>query len=132
MNHEFTPVILIHLGAALTALVLGIGVFLRRKSGFAHRMLGRAWVVLMLVTAISTYWIRSNGSFSWIHGLSIFSLAALAWAVYFAVSGNIRRHQKVMQGLFFGALVVAGAFTLLPQRLLGHALWSSLSSFTSI
>ena len=129
MNHEFTPVILIHLGAAL---VLGIGVFLRRKGGFTHRILGRVWVGLMLVTAISTYWIRSNGGFSWIHGLSIAALAALAWAVYLAVTGNIQHHRRVMQGLFFGALVVAGAFTLLPQRLLGQALWSSLSSLTSI
>jgi uncharacterized membrane protein len=125
MNHEFTPVILIHVGAALAALVLGIAVFLRRKGTFAHRMLGRAWVGLMLLTAISTYWIRSSGSFSWIHGLSMITLIALAFAVHFAVAGNIRRHQGIMQGVFFGGLIIAGAFALLPQRLLGHALWSS-------
>ena len=124
MNHEFTPVILIHLGAALAALVLGIAVFLRRKGTFGHRVLGRAWVGLMLLTAISTYWIRSSGSFSWIHGLSVLTLIALAFAVYFAVAGNIQRHQSIMKGTFFGALIVAGAFALLPQRLLGHALWS--------
>lgn len=126
MQQEFTPMILIHLGAALTALVLGIAVFLRRKGNLAHRVLGRTWVGLMLVTAISTYWIRSGGNFSWIHGLSVISLVALSFAVYFAMTGNIRRHQRIMKGVFFGALVVAGAFTLLPARLLGHALWSSL------
>lgn len=126
MNHEFTAVILIHLGAALAALVLGIGVFLRRKGTFAHRMLGRAWVGLMLVTAISTYWIRGNGSFSWIHGLSVFSLIALACAVYFAIAGNIAQHRRIMKNLYFGALIVAGAFAFLPQRLLGHALWSAV------
>jgi uncharacterized membrane protein len=125
MNHEFTPVILIHLGAALAALVLGIAVFLRRKGTFGHRVLGRAWVGLMLVTAISTYWIRSSGNFSWIHGLSVIALIALACAVYFAVTGNIQRHQRVMKGVFFGALIVAGAFAFLPQRLLGHALWTT-------
>jgi uncharacterized membrane protein len=31
-----------------------------------------------------------------------------------------------MKGLFNGGLVVAGVFTLLPQRLLGHAVWSTL------
>jgi uncharacterized membrane protein len=126
MNHEFTPVILIHLVAALAALALGAAVFLRRKGTPVHRMLGRAWVGLMLVTAISTYWIRGSGSFSWIHGLSVISLVALAFAVYFAVAGNIRRHQRIMKGVYFIALIVAGAFTLLPQRLLGHALWSSV------
>lgn len=125
MNHEFTPVVLIHLGAALAALVLGIGVFLRRKGTFAHRLLGRAWVGLMLVTAVSTYWIRGSGSFSWIHSLSVITLVAIAFAVHFAAAGNIARHQRIMKGVFFGALIVAGAFAFLPQRLLGHALWTS-------
>jgi uncharacterized membrane protein len=31
-----------------------------------------------------------------------------------------------MQGLYFGACVVAGAFTLLPQRYLGSLLWGQL------
>jgi len=126
MSQEFTPVILVHLSSAVAALVLGIGVFLRRKGSFSHRVLGRAWVGLMLVTAISTYWIRASGSFSWIHGLSAISIVALAFAVYFATTGNIRRHQRIMTAVFFVALVVAGVFTLLPQRLLGQALWSSL------
>ncbi len=47
MNHEFTPVILIHLGAAFAALVLGSAVFLRRKGTPVHRLLGRAWVGLI-------------------------------------------------------------------------------------
>ena len=126
MNQEFTPVILVHLSAALAALILGIAVFLLRKGSVAHRMFGRAWVGLMLVTAISTYWIRGSGSFSWIHGLSVISLVALVFAVYFAVAGNIRRHQRIMKAVYFVALIVAGVFTLLPQRLLGHALWSSV------
>lgn len=126
MQQEFTPMILIHLSAALAALVLGIAVFMRRKGNFSHRVLGRTWVGLMLVTAISTYWIRGGGSFSWIHGLSVISLVALSFAVYFAMTGNIKRHQRIMKGVFFGGLIVAGAFTLLPTRLLGQALWSSL------
>lgn len=126
MNQEFTPVILTHLGAAIAALVLGIAVFLRRKGSFSHRVLGRTWVGLMLVTALSTYWIRASGSFSWIHGLSVISVVALAFAVYFAITGNINRHQRIMKAVFFFALVVAGGFTLLPQRLLGQALWSSV------
>jgi len=126
MNHEFTPAILIHLGAALAALALGAAVFFGRKGTFGHRVLGRAWVLLMLVTAVSTYWIRSSGGFSWIHGLSLITLLALGRAVYLAMNGNVRRHQSAMKALYFGALIVAGAFTLLPQRLLGQALWSAV------
>lgn len=39
---------------------------------------------------------------------------------------NIAGHRKAMQRVYFGACVVAGAFTLLPDRLLGHSLWTQL------
>ena len=122
----FTAAIWIHLAAALAALALGAAMFLRPKGTFTHRVLGRSWVALMLVTAISTWWIRTSGSFSWIHGLSVFVLFALAGAVYFAITGRIPAHRKTMTGLYVGGLVVAGGFTLMPQRLLGHHLWSAL------
>ncbi len=122
----FTTVILIHAAAALAALALGSLVFLRRKGTTCHRMLGRAWVALMLATAISSFWIQIHGHFSWIHGLSLLIIFLLGCAVYFAINGNIARHQRIMKGLFAGALVIARAFTLLPQRLLGRMLWSTL------
>jgi len=126
MNHQFTPAIAIHLAAALAALALGSAIFLRGKGTFSHRMFGRAWVALMLVTAISTWWIRGNGSFSWIHALSVFTLFGLSGGVYYAMNGRINAHRMTMQGIFFGGLIIAGAFTLLPQRLLGHIVWSAL------
>lgn len=126
MNATFTPAILIHLGAAVAALLLGFGIFVRRKGSFTHRVLGRIWAGLMLVTAISTYWIRSDGSFSWIHGLSVATLIALAGGITLAVKGNITRHRRVMGGLYFGALIIAGGFAFLPERLLGKLLWSSM------
>lgn len=126
MSHEFSLAIVVHLVAAFAALGLGSLVFRRRKGGDAHRWMGRAWVLLMGVTAVSTYWIRTNGGFSWIHGLSVFSLLALSYGVWLAISGKIRAHRKVMSGVYFGALVIAGAFTLLPSRLLGQMLWGSL------
>lgn len=126
MQATFTPIIVTHMVAALTALALGSYVFLTPKGTAAHRLAGRVWAVLMLVTAISTYWIRASGSFSWIHILSVITVVVLVAAVRFAMQGNIARHQRLMKGLFNGALVVAGVFTLLPQRLLGHAVWSTL------
>ena len=126
MPTGFTPVILMHTIAALAALTLGAIVFMRRKGTSSHRLLGRMWVALMLATAISSFWIQSHGNYSWIHGLSAFTIAGLGGAVYFAITGNIARHQRIMKGLFAGGLVVAGAFTLLPQRLLGRMLWSAL------
>ena len=126
MTAQFTPAILIHTLAALAALVVGAGVFLARKGTRLHRYAGRGWELLMLVTAVSTWWIRSSGSFSWIHGLSVTSLVLLAAAVWFAITGNIGAHRKTVTNLYVGALVIAGAFTLLPQRLLGQLVWSSV------
>lgn len=126
MYPAFTPVILVHLLSALAALVLGGAIFLGTKGTPTHRGLGRAWVVLMLVTAISTWWIRADGQFSWIHGLSILSLATLSAGVAFAIAGKVALHLRMMRGLYFGGLLIAGLFTLLPQRLLGRFVWSSL------
>jgi uncharacterized membrane protein len=120
------PVILTHALAAIGALGLGSLVFLRRKGDTSHRWIGRAWVGLMLATALSSFWIRGSGSFSWIHGLSVYTLVILTLAIAHARAGRIERHRRIMRNLFAGGLVIAGAFTLLPQRLLGHALWSAL------
>ena len=126
MTTSFTPVIWIHLFTAVAALVLGAMVFLARKGTLLHRLAGRTWAGLMLVTAVSTFWIKGNGSYSWIHLLSIGTLLLLAGVVYAAIKGNIRRHRAGVIGLYSGSLVVAGLFALLPQRLLGKMLWGAL------
>jgi uncharacterized membrane protein len=126
MQTTFTPVILVHTVAAFTAIALGAGMFLARKGTFSHRIAGRGWVALMLLTAISSFWIRSSGSFSWIHLLSVAVPLLLAAGVYFAITRNLRGHQRMMVGIYALGLGVAGLFTLLPHRLLGCMLWSSL------
>jgi uncharacterized membrane protein len=126
MQTTFTPVILAHTAAALAATVLGAGMFLARKGTFSHRIAGRGWVVLMLVTAISSFWIKASGTFSWIHLLSVAVPLLLALGVYYAVTRNVTGHRKMMVGLYGLGLGIAGAFTLLPNRLLGRLVWSSV------
>jgi uncharacterized membrane protein len=126
MPTGFNAVILTHTLAAFAALGLGAFILMRRKGDAAHRIGGRVWAGLMLVTAISSFWIRSTGAFSWIHGLSVFTIGALGFAIWLAANGHITRHRRVMQNLYVGALVITGLFTLLPQRLLGRALWGAV------
>jgi uncharacterized membrane protein len=126
MNSAFTPVVLVHSVAALAAVVLGAGMFLARKGSYSHRVAGRGWVALMLLVSISSFWIQTKGHFTWIHILSVAVPLLLAAGVAFAVAGNVRGHQKTMVSLYVGSLGIAGAFTLLPHRLLGKMLWSSL------
>jgi uncharacterized membrane protein len=81
----------------------------------------------MLVVAISSFWITgADGKYSWIHGLSVFVTLAVPLAVFYAIRGNIARHRGLMIRLYIGALIVAGGFSLSPDRLLGRMLWASL------
>ena len=126
MDH-FTPVVAVHAGAALLALGVGAFVFLRRKGTPAHRWTGRAWAMLMLAVAVSSFWITGkDGQYSWIHGLSVFVTAGVPFAVVLAATGRVSHHRRLMTGMYIGGLVVAGLFTLLPSRLLGRMLWSAV------
>lgn len=109
--------IAVHLSAALAALLLGGAVLSIRKGTNLHRRLGRAWGVLMLVTAASSFWITRNGQWSWIHLLSAWTLVSLALAVYHIRRGNVRAHRGFMVGTYLG-LVGAGLGALAPGRTL--------------
>ena len=50
--------------------------------------------------------------------VSIFTLAMLPLAVWAAHRHAVDRHRRAMTGLFFGALVIAGLFTLMPGRIM--------------
>lgn len=126
MSHALTPWMIAHLAAAVAAMALGAAVFLRRKGSASHRRLGRAWAVLMLIVIGSSFLIRTNGHFSWLHLLSVGSLVALVLAVYHARNHNLHAHRSTMLGLYVGGLVIAGIFTLLPSRVLGWHLWNAL------
>lgn len=122
----FSPIIVIHTAAAGMAFLLGLAMFLRRKGSRSHRLLGRAWVALMVVIIFSSFFIRTHGSFSWIHALSVGTLIMLIIAVQQARLGNVAAHRGFMTGIFAGSLIIAGIFTLLPSRLLGWHLWHAL------
>ena len=116
-------VIQIHMISALLALILGIIIFWRKKGTTSHKLYGKLWVCLMVIVALSSFFInelRTFGPFSAIHILSVISLVSLIQAIYTIRKGNIRRHQIIMQGLFYGGLVGAGIFTLMPGRILNR------------
>ena len=114
-----------HAALAGGAVLVGAAVLARRKGTASHRVLGWTWVVLMASVASLSFAIRYNG-FSWIHGLSVYSLLALVFGVTQARRHNIKAHRLTMISIFVGALVITGLFTLLPQRLIGQALWGAL------
>jgi uncharacterized membrane protein len=129
---SFSPLIAVHMTAAITATALGpfaiwarLGMTKRPK---LHRAFGYAWVTLMILTAVTAIFIRSGlgfniYGFSPIHLLVPLTLFSLFAAFRFLAQGNIVGHRKTMIRLYIGACLVAGFFTLVPGRYLGDLLW---------
>jgi uncharacterized membrane protein len=117
----------IHLVSVLTAFVIGTWMMVRPKGTLPHKALGRIYVALMLVSAVSTFWIRGlgHGSFSFLHLLSIFVLLALPFAIVMARLGRVQAHRNTMIGVYIGGIWIAGLLTLLPGRLLHRAAFGS-------
>ena len=116
----------IHTALALAAAALAAAILARRKGTRAHRAMGRVWVALMAGTAAGSFVIRTidpAGGLSAIHILSAVTLITLVVAISAARRGNIRRHRNAMIALIFGALGLAGAFTLTPGRIMHAAVF---------
>jgi len=112
-----------HAFTALAALAMGGAQLALPKGTTRHRVMGYAWAALMLVIAISSFWIqqiRLIGPFSPIHILSIIVLITVPLAVWHAHRHRVAKHRRVMISLYVFALIGAGVFTLLPGRIM-HA-----------
>jgi uncharacterized membrane protein len=129
---SLAPEIAIHVTAALGAVVTGpVALWARQgrqQRPKLHRAFGYAWVTLMVVTAISALFISGGrmpniAGFSPIHLLVPVVFGVLTLSFWFLARGNIAGHRKTMQRLYIGACLIAGAFTLLPGRLLGELVW---------
>jgi uncharacterized membrane protein len=120
---QASPVIQIHAFAAMAAFALGIVQFAAPKGTIPHRTLGWLWVAIMAAVSITAFFIheiRLWGPFSPIHLLAIFTLVSLPLAVRHARRHAVEHHRWAMISIFTGGLVIAGAFTFLPGRIM-HA-----------
>ena len=117
----------VHIAGALLAVVLG-GVILAMPKGTArHKLMGRIWVGVMVVVAAGSFrlhGLNASGGFSGIHFLSIFTLVSMAYAIYMIRRGNKIAHFSAMIGCLIG-LILAGVFTLSPDRIIGGFLFGS-------
>jgi len=116
-----SPIIQLHAAAAIVALLIGGTVLFRRKGDGPHRALGKTWVGLMAVVALSSLFIwqiRMFGLFSPIHLLSLLTLFLLWRGVTLARQHRIGLHRRVMQGTYLLGLVITGLFTFFPGRIM--------------
>ena len=113
--------ILPHTVIAFAAVAVGGVQLLMPKGTRRHMLMGYSWVGLLAFVAISGFFIhelRLWGPFSPIHLLSAFTLLSIWWAVSAARAGEIRKHQRIMILLYSLALILTGAFTFLPGRIM--------------
>ena len=120
-----STVLQVHVFAALAAAALGAVMMMSRKGAPFHRAAGWTWVALAATVAGSSLFIVGlNGDYwSWIHILSALTLFTLPIAVVAARKHNVRKHRREMMGLFYGGFVIAGAFTMIPGRLMWRILF---------
>jgi uncharacterized membrane protein len=122
------PAIQIHAHAAVAALAVGGVQLALVKGDTRHRVAGYTWCALMVIVAASSFFIhelRVVGPWSPIHLLSIVTLLVLPGAVLAARAHDLRRHRRMMFILFYGALVIAGLFTLWPGRIMHQVVFGS-------
>lgn len=119
----FTPVITLHALAALYLLLLGPVQILRRRRDLAHRVLGATWVAGIVVTCVTSFWIVPDG-FTWLHGLSIWTLVCMVAALLGIRTGNVKVHRGFMIGSYLGTLTAFAFAALVPARLIPRLLAS--------
>lgn len=125
-----TPLIQTHMLAGAFALVLGPVVLFRRRRDRLHKLMGYAWLISMIVLAVSAVFIPSRFPIiAWFGPIHLLCGYAL-WGVYDGVraarAGDMIAHRATMRALFFGAAGLAGSFTLIPDRLIHQILFGTL------
>lgn len=121
----------LHTITAIVAFAIGIVQLIRRKGTRGHRRLGRIWVALMAITARISLFLNTNcdfGPFGPIHLLTVLTLVLLPVGVMAARRGAIRIHAGIMLFLFSGAMLIAGAFTFLPGRIMHDIAFGTTST----
>lgn len=115
--------LVIHLSTVLPALPLGAYILMQPKGVRSHRLLGRIWAALMVITAVSSFWLQEAGGLSFIHMFAVITLVSIPLAVFWIRRGNVQRHRRAMTNTYIG-LVVAGLFAFAPGRLFGGWLFN--------
>jgi len=113
-----------HLATVFPAFLIATYLLLNRKGTPIHRLLGKIYMVLMLVTATFTLFMSAKvgptllGHFGFIHLFSALVFFSVPSAYFAAKRGDVKTHKGRMVGLYIGGLLIAGSFAFMPGRLI--------------
>ncbi|MBJ7551677.1 DUF2306 domain-containing protein [Marinomonas ostreistagni] len=114
----------LHLITVVPAFFIGAVLLVNRKGTLNHKLLGKMYMVLMLLTAFITLFMSAEvgptllGHFGFIHLFSVLVLCAVPAAYLAAKNKNMKLHRGYMIGVYVGGILIAGAFAFSPGRLL--------------
>ncbi len=119
----------LHLVTIVPAFAIGTVLLASRKGSPRHKVLGKLYMVLMLITAFITLFMPAQvgpkvvGHFGLIHGFSLLVFYTVPSAYYHVRRGNIVAHRIAMIGLYVGGILIAGSFAFMPERMLHDMLF---------
>jgi uncharacterized membrane protein len=119
-----TPWLWLHLATVVPSIPLAVYLLANTKGTARHRLLGKIWCALMVITALSALMIRGYFLPNWhgynfIHLFSVLTLIGVPRLILAARRHDVSGHQASVYGLCLGALFIAGLFAFMPGRLLG-------------
>ncbi len=113
-----------HVATVLPAFAIGTYILIVRKGTAKHKLLGKIYVALMLVTAFITLFMPAVvgpsflNHFGFIHLLSLLVFVTVPRAILAIRRGDVKAHKSAMLGMYVGALLIAGALAMMPGRLM--------------
>jgi uncharacterized membrane protein len=116
----------LHLATIIPSFLIGTLLLVIKKGTGIHKIFGRVYMILMMVTALITLFMPARvgatflNHFGWIHSFSFLTIYTVPTAYWAIKKGNVRAHKRKMILLYFGAIVIAGGFTFYPGRYLHH------------
>jgi uncharacterized membrane protein len=116
----------LHLATVIPSFLIGTMLLVIKKGTGIHKIFGRVYMILMMVTALITLFMPARvgatflNHFGWIHSFSFLTIYTVPSAYWAIKKGNVRAHKRKMILLYFGAIVIAGGFTFYPGRYLHH------------
>ena len=121
---DYDTLMYLHLITVIPCIFMGAYLLVSKKGTAVHRQIGKVYMALMMITAIISLFMPAEvgpqflGHFGWIHLLSLLTIYTVPKAIIAIRNKNIKSHQRLMLILYFGAIIIAGGFTLFPGRYL--------------
>lgn len=123
----------LHIFFAVPALLVGPLALFRKRRDVVHKIAGYVWMISVLGLSITGLFIKSHvaviGHFGPIHILSVLGIWGVLEGLYHIRIGNIAKHRATLQSVWFGAMGLAGLFTLLPGRVINRMIFGGPSNW---